>query len=375
MAIEFRCQRCDKLLRTPDESAGKKAKCPECATIQDVPEQGFESPSSAKPFPSAPLAGPLADEVPDSSQANPAATSSKDVLAQNSPFSGKPQRPAAPASEPFNPYTAPSAGLSPPKVPSSPGKITPSKIDFGRVYASCWSILNDNLLSCVLAGAIFFGLVLAMCLLMYGVIVGIVLGAVGLGGEPSPALIVAFIGIGVGFGILALCLWSWLEAGIYLLFLKMAQGEAYQLSDIFRGRPYWFPMLGVNLVMSILQVGISVVFQLPGILTGDDLVLLGGSLLSYLPIGLITFGFLLGKCFIVDQHQGVFQAISHSLTYMKGNYLMTFLILLVAGLGASVGAVCTCGIGYLVVIPAMFLLFVVIYLHASGQATADLGKA
>ena len=54
MAIEFRCHHCAKLLRTPDESAGKKSKCPECGTIQAVPEQGLESPSSAKPFPSAP---------------------------------------------------------------------------------------------------------------------------------------------------------------------------------------------------------------------------------------------------------------------------------------------------------------------------------
>jgi len=37
MPIEFRCPSCDKLLRTPDQSAGKKAKCPQCGTITNVP--------------------------------------------------------------------------------------------------------------------------------------------------------------------------------------------------------------------------------------------------------------------------------------------------------------------------------------------------
>ena len=30
MPIEFRCTQCNKLLRTADASAGKKAKCPDC---------------------------------------------------------------------------------------------------------------------------------------------------------------------------------------------------------------------------------------------------------------------------------------------------------------------------------------------------------
>ena len=38
MALEFRCAGCSKLLRTPDESAGKKAKCPQCGEIVDVPQ-------------------------------------------------------------------------------------------------------------------------------------------------------------------------------------------------------------------------------------------------------------------------------------------------------------------------------------------------
>jgi len=37
MPIEFHCPQCSKLLRTPDESAGKRARCPHCSTVADVP--------------------------------------------------------------------------------------------------------------------------------------------------------------------------------------------------------------------------------------------------------------------------------------------------------------------------------------------------
>lgn len=36
MAIEFKCQGCQKTLRVPDEFAGRKAKCPNCQTILQV---------------------------------------------------------------------------------------------------------------------------------------------------------------------------------------------------------------------------------------------------------------------------------------------------------------------------------------------------
>lgn len=37
MAIEFRCHECDTLLRTGDDKAGKRAKCPNCGTMVQTP--------------------------------------------------------------------------------------------------------------------------------------------------------------------------------------------------------------------------------------------------------------------------------------------------------------------------------------------------
>ena len=49
MPIEFRCQACNKLLRVPDGSAGKKAKCPDCQTVIQIP--AASPPQSSPPQP------------------------------------------------------------------------------------------------------------------------------------------------------------------------------------------------------------------------------------------------------------------------------------------------------------------------------------
>ena len=40
MPIEFSCAHCGKLLRTPDDSAGKQARCPACGAVGEIPPAG-----------------------------------------------------------------------------------------------------------------------------------------------------------------------------------------------------------------------------------------------------------------------------------------------------------------------------------------------
>src|SRR2546425_12640500 len=51
MAIEFSCPSCNQLLRVPDESAGKNAKCPKCSTVVQIPAGAAKQPlpSSDRP--------------------------------------------------------------------------------------------------------------------------------------------------------------------------------------------------------------------------------------------------------------------------------------------------------------------------------------
>ncbi len=55
MTIEFNCPNCQKLLRTSDDKAGRRAKCPDCGTAIAVPSvtgssgHEFDSPNSTGP--------------------------------------------------------------------------------------------------------------------------------------------------------------------------------------------------------------------------------------------------------------------------------------------------------------------------------------
>jgi hypothetical protein len=89
MPIEFRCSGCSKLLRTPDESVGKQARCPHCGAVVDVP-------STAPGGPGAGTSGP----DPFSPQPTPVDS----VFGTSNPFSDNPYvSPPSPAVGSFPP--------------------------------------------------------------------------------------------------------------------------------------------------------------------------------------------------------------------------------------------------------------------------------
>ncbi len=82
MPIEMSCTGCSQLLRVSDEHAGKKARCPSCGTIVEVPKAMPEGRSRQEPD------DPFSDNFPLESAAKP------------NPFSDRPQPTA-------NPYVSP----------------------------------------------------------------------------------------------------------------------------------------------------------------------------------------------------------------------------------------------------------------------------
>ncbi len=63
MSIEFRCEQCQFLLRTGDDSVGKKARCPQCGNIQIVTAQANDispvEPQVETPFHTNPTPQPV----------------------------------------------------------------------------------------------------------------------------------------------------------------------------------------------------------------------------------------------------------------------------------------------------------------------------
>ena len=48
MSIEFRCVQCQKLLRTPEGTAGKRVKCPSGGTVMRIPSVS-DAPGASTP--------------------------------------------------------------------------------------------------------------------------------------------------------------------------------------------------------------------------------------------------------------------------------------------------------------------------------------
>jgi TM2 domain-containing membrane protein YozV/phage FluMu protein Com len=76
MAIEFRCTNCNRLLRVGDDTAGKRAKCPQCSTVLTIPA----ATAAADPAPE-PEEGFVPPARSAASAATPAQGDSKRVVA------------------------------------------------------------------------------------------------------------------------------------------------------------------------------------------------------------------------------------------------------------------------------------------------------
>lgn len=314
MSIEFRCTNCDKLLRTPDATAGKQAKCPACGKIAIIPAESTATAGPAMPPP-----------------------------ASQSPFGPPPQGvPAIPPPQPSpNPYQAPApyaAGFPPP--PADPMALRPTPLDIGQVFSRAWNIYRDNL-GVLLAGSLILSCgIFAIASAMQ--VVAMVL-AHAAGSEEVAGM--AFVGLAM----LLLPVTAWLVAGQTLLFLKVARGQPASVGDIFRGGPWTLNMMGAGFLFLIAVYAGTMLCIVPGVILA-----LMFSQFTYL---------------IVDRNAGVLESLSLSTRIMEGNKAMLFVLLLLQGLINNVGML-ACGVGMLFTIPFVVMMNAVAYLMISGQPTA-----
>lgn len=104
MPIEFRCDRCQKLLRVPDNSAGKQSRCPHCKSVQAIPESTASASLHARPNPP-----PSSSNSPNSSEPSfspPSSNSGQSYSATSHPSSSYSSS-YSPSSGSYNPYSSP----------------------------------------------------------------------------------------------------------------------------------------------------------------------------------------------------------------------------------------------------------------------------
>lgn len=146
MAIEFFCPGCGNLMRTPDETGGRKGRCPNCQTKVQIPDSSVKtsqtsSASAAEPQPKAPSTIELTCgscgrtlRVPSSSAGKkgkcPNCAAIMSIPAQTDRWKGTPK----PAAKPIKAKPAPTRKPEPAKPvaskPAAPATPPGGKIEF-----------------------------------------------------------------------------------------------------------------------------------------------------------------------------------------------------------------------------------------------------
>ncbi len=347
MPIEFRCESCSKLLRTPDESAGKKAKCPQCGTVVDVPDGSSTA----------------ADESASSAFPPPAATPPSSPAESPSPFAGLGDAPAASQ----NPYASPGLSTSVPEAkPSMTGELSHQKISFDDVVKTAWSITMDYMGPMAIFGVILFGIQIAL---------GIFGQVINFAGQMSQEVVVMgavqFLNMVVNF-----IVQTWVGIVTVLFCTKMARDRRTDLNVFAQGASYFARALGVTIVLGGISFLVVLVFAgtpalITWISTRDEdmtaLAAIGGALLCVIPLVMLMLNFFLSMFFVVDRGEGVFAAMGQSRHYMRGNKLTAFLTMMVVQFLGGLFVLVTCCAGRIIFDPFSGLVLALIYLTATGQ--------
>lgn len=342
MPIEFSCTQCGKQLRTPDETAGKQAKCPQCGAVMEIPR--FSS--------LAPLATPAESPA--------------------SPFGPAPQ---PDQQQGWNPYASPHIGGQSAGTSEAVGDILPSRVDFSHVIEVAWRIYKSQVGFGVLVALTVFGIGLLVMIPVMIVVGGMAAGgAFPLGPMPGgqPAQLgVQMFAVGLGIQIFTWLFQTWLDLGILRCFLNVARGTNPQIGDLFTGGRYW----SRGLVVTGIITGVGILLSIPGVVTQNEMINGACSIVSFIVAIVLQLLFAQALPLIVDKNQSAGDALTNSMLVMRGNKLTAVLVVIVVAIVGGLFMVVTCLIGILFAIPFMHVLRAVFYLQATGQPTADRAPA
>ena len=320
---------------------------------------------------------PARSEPPTGSVAVPAALG--EALPSAAP-SGNPfgdQIPQAatpyPQTEAENPYASPAAADAIfGSATFGQTEMQPTRIQFDELLRRTWQIFTANFGPCALVG-----------LVMIAILIGVQVVTMGMGfaaqASREPVIVIAFQ---VFNQTISFLLQTWLSLGIAYFGLKLARTGQAQISDFFAIGPFYLRGLGMTLLIALLVFGALVICALPalGVLLAQGgpsgvednpvpIIIAGvlGLLALFVVASWITLRLYLSFPFILDRNMGVFEAMSHSDTYMSGNKLVMFAVVLIVGMASGMFACVTCYIGIILVYPFGGILTAVAYLMATGQ--------
>lgn len=205
MTIEFPCTQCQRTLSVPDDVAGKKAKCPSCSAVLDVPQPNTDSPP------------PITD-----------------------------------GSFAANPYSSPVATDMPSQSGFFPGGEIEHRIfDTTQCISDAWALFKQN------AGILVGATVITMAVSM------LISGVASVLQDPGndAALVIA----GAVVNLIGNIVNTFLTIGMIRLCLAVARGEPRDIGMLFSGGPYFWRYLGVSILFGIAMFVGLLLLLIPGI--------------------------------------------------------------------------------------------------------------
>lgn len=313
MPIQFACTGCGKQLRVDESSAGKRAKCPQCETILQVPNVAAAS-------------DPLAAATPPAAAATAGAT---------------------------NPYTPPTVESMTGPTPIAGGAVGNQRVTATQILNYAWEIWKSNL--GLLVGVTVFTFAIRM-------VVNQVLGAgIGAAGGPNAGIVIAFI-------VAQLAVQSFFWIGQTQIVLKLARGQPARFNDLFGGGSRFWPTLGCVMLGCLMLISVGIVIFAVGAL-GAQLAVIGITMFGFavamfvLMLMLWPFMYL-----VIDDKSKVFSSFSTAAHVTKENRWTTF-VMVVMSIGIAMVGFIALFIGIIFAAPLVVTMWGVGYLMMSNQLT------
>jgi uncharacterized membrane protein len=239
-----------------------------------------------------------------------------------------------------------------PSAPFSPGDSV--SFAWERVKADPGTILATVIVGFLAIGALQFAINLVTQLVV-GIGVGVSSSAMSSHHAAASAALGPMFWVMTVFGqLVSVLVSSFFVAGISKFCIKVARGEPYSFNDLFGAAPVFLSVLAANLLLALV---VSV-----------------GFLLLIVPGVIAALGLMLTVPLIVDRGLGPIEALQASWKLTDGHKGNLF-VAAILWMALSVGGLCACFVGVLVVMPLVYIAQMYIYLKLSGQPVARVGPA
>lgn len=299
LTIEFSCSHCNKVLKTSDDKAGRRAKCPQCGEPIDVPQL---TQSAAEP-------------------ASDGFDAFEEVVPEQKSFLAEQTAPVR-EEESFLSAESIDCPMCGESIPADAKRCRhcgeaiqeevsgPRSIKVGEVFSRAWNLFKANLGQVIGIHVLAYILCVVASFVVLFVISAIgFAGLLAIAGKPDPgvmvlSVVIFYIALILVSGVVQL----YFMLGVLSFLLKLVRGEQPGFNLIFSGGPYLGRMLLCSIVFFLAYLLGYLCFVIPGLIIA----------LMFWPYPYL----------LIDRNLPGIDAFTDSRKITKGNLMSLFLIYL-----------------------------------------------